>query len=262
MSIGQDINTSIRDITCYTKAYLPLFKEELVTADSDSIRAAMTSNDKVRVFRKRNWLFRSLFIGFEPLVSPIKKGFILYPGAFVESKAYAPIARTMADRGFYAAVATPPLDLSLTDVNLANDVKEHWQSEANTWAISGHSLGGVVAAAYANDHFKAEDKLKGLVMLASFPSDRAGFLEGDVSTDPFTVTSIYGTDDGLTTLEEIEKAKPLLPKYTKYIAIEGGNHTQFYYSTKLQKGDNPPKISRGQQQDIIRENILELLNSI
>ena len=95
MSIGQDINATIRDITCYSKAYLPLFSEELVTADSDSIQAAMTSNDKVRVFRKRNWLLRSLFIGFEPLTMPINKGFILYPGAFVEAKAYAPIARSM-----------------------------------------------------------------------------------------------------------------------------------------------------------------------
>ncbi len=262
MSIVKDINVSLRDIVGYSKAYIPLFSEELFTADIDAVKEAMTSSDKVRVFRLRNWLFRSLFIGFEPLVNPIRKGLILYPGAFVAPKAYSPIARALADRGYYAAVTIPPLELSLTDVDLADDVKRFWRNEVDVWTLAGHSLGGVVAAAYANDHFKPEDKLRGLVMLASYPSERSGFLDGDVSDDPFTVTSIYGTVDGLTTLDEIEKAKPLLPPTTKYVPIEGGNHTQFYYANKLQKGDNPPEISREKQQEIIRQNILMMLESI
>ncbi|NEP12108.1 MAG: alpha/beta hydrolase [Symploca sp. SIO2C1] len=261
MSITKDISSTFRDIRGYAKAYTPLFPEELVTADSDAIKAAMTSSDKVRVFRKRNWLFRSLFIGFEPLVNQIQIGFILYPGAFVEPKAYAPIARVMADQGYYAAVTTPPLELSLLDVDLADEVKHYWRNKVDVWTLSGHSLGGVVAAAYANDHFQPEYKLKGLVMLASYPSDNP-ILDGDVSDDPFKVASIYGTVDGLTTVDEIEEHKCLLPSTTTYIPIQGGNHTQFYYGKKLQKGDNPAEISRNQQQEIIRQQILKVLVSI
>ena len=255
MSIIKDINFSLRDLAGYSKAYIPLFSEELVTADIDAVKEAMTSSERVRVFRKRNWLFRSLFIGFQPLVNQIQKGLILYPGAFVAPKAYSPITRTLAEHGYYAAITTPPLELSVTDIDLADDVKRFWRNEVDVWTLAGHSLGGVVAAAYANEHIKPEEELRGLVMLASYPSKRSGFLNGDV-------TSIYGTVDGLTTLDEIEKAKPLLPPTTKYVPIEGGNHTQFYYANKLQKGDNQPEISREKQQQIIRQNILMVLESI
>ena len=262
MAITKDINNTLRDITCYSKVYLPFFEEELATGDKDAVKNAMTSSKKVRVFYKRNWLFRSLFIGFEPLVNPIPKGFILYPGAFVASEAYSPLTRALADAGYYTAITTPPFDLSLTDVDLADDVKRFWGQQVDIWTLAGHSLGGVVAAAYANDHFRPEDKLKGLVMLASYPSDSPIFLDGDVSDDPFIVNSIYGTVDGLTTLEEIDSAKPLLPSTTQYIPIQGGNHTQFYYSNKLQKGDNPATISLEKQQELIHNNVSVMLKNL
>ncbi|MDJ0600167.1 MAG: alpha/beta hydrolase [Crocosphaera sp.] len=262
MSITKDVNTVVRDITSYSKVYLPFFEEELATGDTDAVKNAMTSSDKVRVFYKRNCFFRSLFIGFEPLTNPISKGFILYPGAFVAPEAYSPLTHALADSGYYTAITTPPFDLSLTDVDLAEDVKRFWTEQVESWTLAGHSLGGVVAAAYANDHFRPEDKLKGLVMLASYPSDSSRFLDGDVSDDPFIVNSIYGTVDGLTTLDEIDEAKPLLPSTTQYVPIEGGNHTQFYYGNKLQKGDNPATISLEKQQQIIHDNISVMLKTL
>ncbi len=261
MSITKDVDTIVRDITGYSKVYLPFFEEELATANKDVVKNAMTSSEKVRVFYKRNYFFRSLFIGFEPLINPISKGFILYPGAFVAPEAYSPLTRALAEAGYYTAITTPPFDLSLTDVDLADDVKRFWGKQVDIWTLAGHSLGGVVAAAYANDHFRPEDKLRGLVMLASYPSDSL-FLDGDLSDDSFIVNSIYGTVDGLTTLEEINKAKPLLPSTTQYIPIDGGNHTQFYYGNKLQKGDNPATISLEKQQQIIHDNISVMLTTL
>ncbi len=120
MSIRQDIKVIIQDTICYSKAYLPLFSQELVTADSDSIQAVMISSDKVRVFRQQNWLFPSLYIGFEPLDTPISKGFIPYPGAFVKAKSYTPIARAIANPGDAAAVTPSPLDISLVTINLGD----------------------------------------------------------------------------------------------------------------------------------------------
>ena len=262
MKIIKAINASIRDLISYSKAYLPLFREELITADSDAVSQAMTSSPRVRVYVKRNWLFRSLFIAFEPLGAQIPKGFILYPGAFIAPDAYSPLARALAEQGYYTAITTPPLDLSLTDLDLADDVKRFWSQVVDLWTISGHSLGGVVAAAYSNERVQPESRIKGLVMLASYPSDHPRFLDGDLSDDPFVVSSIYGTVDGLTTVNEIELAKPLLPSTTKYVAIEGGNHTQFYYGDKLQKGDNPAEITLEKQQEIILQSILTLLRSL
>ena len=37
MSIIKDINVPLRDIAGYSKAYLPFFREELVTADIDAV---------------------------------------------------------------------------------------------------------------------------------------------------------------------------------------------------------------------------------
>ena len=65
----------------------------------------------------------------------------------------------------------------------------------------------------------------------------------DLSDQELFVTSIYGTNDGVTSLDEISDSELLLPKDTDWIAIEGGNHSQFgWYGP--QSGDNPADISR------------------
>jgi pimeloyl-ACP methyl ester carboxylesterase len=53
---------------------------------------------------------------------------------------------------------------------------------------------------------------------------------------------IYGTQDGLFSLEMVEDARALLPEDTIYVAIDGGNHSQFG-SYGLQTGDNTATIS-------------------
>jgi pimeloyl-ACP methyl ester carboxylesterase len=59
--------------------------------------------------------------------------------------------------------------------------------------------------------------------------------------------SIFGTNDGLSSPEEIETARELLPPDTNYVAIEGGNHAQFgWYGP--QRGDLPAEISHQEQQ--------------
>ncbi len=64
--------------------------------------------------------------------------------------------------------------------------------------------------------------------------------------------SIYGTKDGAP--DEILAGAEHLPAGTPFIAIEGGNHTQFGYywdgvnENFVQEGDNPADISREEQQ--------------
>lgn len=188
------------------------------------------------------------------------------PGTLVDVKAYSPIARRMAESGYHTALATPPLSLSFADVDLADEVVHYrgWKDTVNVWSISGHSQGGAIACAYANDN--RSSSLKGVILLASFPGS-GGLFNGDLSDSEFTVTSIYGNRDGLVSEEEIENSKKALPSNTKFVEIDGGNHSQFSYVAKLQKtgdkkADLKAEISLEEQQEIICTSMLDLLGDI
>ena len=268
--VVEDVRDVLRELRVFLRAtLLPIFPDELfelVGADYDAIREYLQSSEKVRVFRHRNWLFRNIFTGFELLVDPKGIGFVFYPGAFFKTEAYAPICRRLGDMGYHAALCTPPVLLSLADVDLADEVLRYFRDDVNLWTVSGHSMGGVVAAAYANQHVKEfKDKLKGVVLLASYPSAVPELIAGgDLSDDLYVTASIYGSLDGLTTESFIEASKYFLPSTAKYVCIEGGNHShcQFYYGTQLQLGDRPATISREEQQKITLQSICQVLTEI
>lgn len=264
-ALTQHLTRVTYDIVAYTKMYLPYF--ERVVVDRDAAKKAMLPNDRVRVFRKFNWLIWSTrFIGFEPLVMSSTEankpavGIILYPGAFVAAEAYTPLARSLADLGYYAAVMVPPFGLSFINVNMADEVIQFWGKKVKSWIVGGNSMGGVVAAAYAKTH---ANKIKGIVFLASYPSGSTSFLQGDLC-DNTSIAALccYGTMDGICTPDKVHAHKEVMPPMTVYCKIEGGNHSQFYYGTKLHKGDNPATITREEQQDVVREAILGLIRQI
>jgi hypothetical protein len=75
------------------------------------------------------------------------------------------------------------------------------------------------------------------------------------------VASIYGTRDGLTSLEDIRASETLLPADTLWIEITGGNHAQFgYYGS--QSGDLEAEISIEEQPRMILEGTLVVLSFI
>jgi hypothetical protein len=158
----------------------------------------------------------------------------------------------------------PPVLLSMADVDLADEVIRYYGDAVRRWTVSGHSMGGVVAAAYANQHVREfRDKLRGVVLLAAYPSALPDLVSaGDLSDDSYITASIYGSRDGLTTDLFIEASKLLLPSTTKYVCIEGGNHSQFYYGAKLQLGDNPAAISREEQQRQTHRSICQILSAV
>ena len=95
-----------------------------------------------------------------------------------------------------------------------------------------------MACAYANDY---AEKLEGVALLASYPNDSKVF-NGNLEGLGRKVSSIWGTKDGLTTEDDIEGSKSILPDSTKFY------HTQFYYSETLQDKDNAADITRDEQQ--------------
>ena len=238
--------------------WLPL--QALATAQDD-VNAAMTSNANVKVFQKRTrWLRISEFFGFRPYNQTADVGVIIYPGAFVDPRAYAPLARYFADQGYPAAIITPPANFGFLAVSYADRAIKHWGGSVRRWVVAGHSLGGSAAASYVN-HRADPSKVGALALLASYPTDMLG-LKDDLSGKPYKVTSVYGTQDGLTKVSDINNSKSLLPADANYVEIVGGNHTQFYYTDTLQSGDNPASVSRDTQQAIIRQAIGWLLDQI
>jgi len=246
-----------------------IFDKELIrkpAKDDVNVKNAMTSSDKVKVFQHRSFygFGRSLFWGFEPQQDAKGVGIIIYPGTLVDATAYAPIARRMADGGYHAAIATPPFSFASLDVDLAEAVVDYdgWKDSVKAWAVSGHSQGGAMACAYAN--MNRDTSLKGVILLASFPGDgEYKLFNGNLSDSNFKVTSIYGTEDGFVPLKKIDDSRDFLPPTTKFVKIEGGNHTQFSYVEKLQttgdKTDNEANISLEAQQEIICKSMLNSL---
>jgi chromatin segregation and condensation protein Rec8/ScpA/Scc1 (kleisin family) len=76
--------------------------------------------------------------------------------------------------------------------------------DVELWAVGGHSLGGAMAANFAR---KNPEQVRGLVLWAAYPA-----ASDDLSSDQLAAVSIYGTRDGLATLEEIDASRLLLPR--------------------------------------------------
>lgn len=209
-------------------------------------QAALASDSLVEV-EAGKWLV------FRPVDQEPTTGLIFYPGGRVDPSAYAPLARDIAAQGYLVVIVPMPLNLAFLAPNEAHEVMEEFP-EVSTWAVGGHSLGGAMAANFANSQPGA---VQGLVLLGSYPAQ-----SNDLSDQDLSVTSIYGTDDGLATVDEIFGSEALFPPDARWVAIEGGNHGQFGWYGSPQSGDNPAAISRESQQAQVVQATSELLNSL
>lgn len=176
-------------------------------------------------------------------------GVIFYPGGRVDARAYAPLMRRIAEGGALAVIVPMPLNLAVLGSRRAGDVIAAYP-ETDTWVIAGHSLGGAMAAAYADQHPGAVD---GLALLAAYPAG-----SNSLADDPLRVVSIYATEDGLATVEEVEASRPLLPAGATFVEIEGGNHAGFG-SYGAQRGDGTASLPPAEQQAQTAGAILDLL---
>ena len=179
------------------------------------------------------------------VLSPVAKaptaGLVIYPGALVDPRAYAPVARQMAQLGLKVIIVPMPGELAINGYDRALDVMTE---DIERWFISGHSMGGAMAARLAYEEPEL-DALAGLILWAAYPS---GF--NDISDRGLPVLSIAGALDGVATPEEIEAAKPYLPAATEYVMLEGGNHAQFG-TYGAQDGDLTATLSTSEQQQLI-----------
>ena len=96
-----------------------------------------------------------------------KRGLIFYPGGKVEETAYAPLMREAAENGTLCVLLKMPLRLAVLDVNAADGIQTAYPVVKN-WYISGHSLGGSMAASYAAKH---TETFQGLILLAAYSTE-------------------------------------------------------------------------------------------
>jgi len=205
--------------------------------------AALQSDSKVTVANDK-------WITFTPASRQPITGFIFYPGGRVDYRAYAPILRMIAERGYLVALVPVRLNLAFFDLNAAAPVIAA-HPEIQYWAVGGHSLGGVAAATFAETHAE----IQGVVYWAAYPSSET------LKDKGLKTLSIYGTKDGLATGDKLEKNKALMPVDTIYVPIEGGNHAQFG-DYGPQDGDNPATISAESQWQQAADATASLLASL
>ncbi len=212
--------------------------------------AALRSEDGVRITARLGWfeLVPTKKSASGDLAKPTT-ALVFVPGAKVDPRAYAPLLRPLAEAGYLVAVLKAPFGLALPGSDQAETVVGV-HPEIRNWAIAGHSLGGVSAASFADDH----PQIKGLGFWASYP---AGKLE---RTD-LKVTSISGELDGLTTPEDVTDAKPDLPVDTQYVVVPGAVHS-FFGDYGRQPGDGSTTADRAAGQAAITEATQALLASI
>ncbi len=162
-------------------------------------------------------------------------GIIFYPGGHVAPESYIEPMAILAETTNRPVFITKPLfNFAILSFSDADEVVQKEQG-IRSWYVGGHSLGGVGAALHVSK-IASDAPVKGVFFYASYPANNALKERKNVRT-----ISIYGSKDAFVSTKKITESERLLPAETKYIRIEGMNHSQFG-NYGLQEGDNPPAI--------------------
>lgn len=171
---------------------------------------------------------------------------IFYPGAKVEYTAYVPMFYALAEQGIDCFIVKMPGNLAILGMNKAESIMQ--EHEYENWYLSGHSLGGAMAANFAAD---ASEKPDGLVLLAAYPTK-------DLTGSGLSVLSVYGSEDKVLNAKKLEEGRALMPEDYTELCLEGGNHAWFAYYGE-QAGDGVATITREEQQTKTIEAILDMI---
>lgn len=172
------------------------------------------------------------------------QGLVFIPGAKVQAEGYiATFADTVVDDGVTVVITRPWLNLAFFDprplttfTDLAPDV--------TSWAVGGHSLGGVRACQLATD-------ADALVLFASYCAN-------DLSASGLPVLSLSGSEDGLSTPQKIAEAKAELPANATFVEIPGASHASFG-AYGPQPGDGTPTADPAEVDRVIAEELAAFL---
>ncbi len=155
-------------------------------------------------------------------------GIVFIPGAKVDPYAYMATFRQVVADGTTVVITKPTLHLAFFDTRPLSTFEAHVPG-VRTWAVGGHSLGGVRACQLAQD-------ADGLLLLGSYCAN-------DLSRTDVDVLSVSGSRDGLSTPAKVAAARDRLPSSAVTTEVQGANHADFgAYGD--QPGDGTATISR------------------
>lgn len=203
-----------------------------------SVQVYMQGSDEVAVTEIEEGLFLD-GTGDESAV-------IFYPGGKVEYTAYVPLLMKLAEEGTDCFIVKMPCNLAVFGSNKAEEILKDYDYEK--WYMAGHSLGGAMAASFCESHI---DEVNGLILLAAYPMGR-------LDNEDFAVVSIYGSNDKVVNIENLEAGREYMPEDYTEVCIEGGNHAWFGTYGE-QDGDGEATISREEQQAQTVDVILDLM---
>jgi hypothetical protein len=100
---------------------------------------ALKSDSVVKVIDHGNFIF------FEPIGKNPVAAFLFYPGGHVDFRAYSPILRCIAERGYLVVLVRVNLNLAFFDIEAGAPALKDFP-RISVWLTGGHSPGGVASA--------------------------------------------------------------------------------------------------------------------
>ncbi|MGG7306577.1 alpha/beta hydrolase [Curtobacterium sp. AB451] len=173
-------------------------------------------------------------------------GIVFIPGAKVDPYAYMATFRQVVAAGTTVVITKPTLHLAFFDTRGLSTFEAH-APDVRSWAVGGHSLGGVRACQLAPD-------ADGLLLLGSYCAN-------DISRSYISVLSVSGSRDGLSTPEKVDAARHLLPSNATMVEVQGANHADFG-AYGAQPGDDTATISRTDARQQIAAAIEEWVRTL
>ena len=190
-------------------------------------------------------------ISFKSITSENELEVIFFQGGLTDPKVYAPLCRKIAENGFTCHLIKMDWRLPQYDYQ---KVFELIDLNGGNFVIGGHSQGGKMAAQLV---YENPNVFKGLFLMGtSHPRDI------DLSIQNIPCIKLYADYDGLASVEEVMKNKNKLPKHSKLILINGGNHSQFGYLGKLLMDSSPDISLEEQQQKQTYNNLILFMDRI
>ncbi len=195
---------------------------------------------------------------FAPSTPRNDAALLFFCGSGVTAEAYAPLMRLVADSGYLVVIIKLPYRFAPLESHKQAALARARSMMAEfpritQWVVSGHSLGGALAARFTAANSSA---VTGLVLIGTTHPK-----EQDLSTLPMPVTKVYALNDGVAPADRVLGNRRLLPAATQFYAIPGGNHSQFgRYGHQLFDGD--ATISRDEQERLTAAVLLAMLTKV
>lgn len=185
-----------------------------------------------------------------PVDGTSREGLVFIPGARVDPFAYARnLVGTVEERGTTVVITKPTLNLAFFDTRPLSAFTAD-APDVSRWSVGGHSLGGVRACQLAVD---GDVEVVGLVLFGSYCAN-------DVSDAGLAVLSVSGTNDGLTTPEDVDANAARVPADATFVVLDGANHADFG-DYGPQPGDGTSTLSRADVRSALTAAIGTLLDA-